>query len=162
MTSSLDILAKLAEARAKATAGPWKAHEIYDEGDVVSRGVSQAGGKGLNHGEDCELFSTEDAAFIALCGCTDFKALLAEHRRLMEALNEIVDPIAYMRARLKQGERLDGVYAMHLSHSASHLQSIAAEAIHEAAEAAAKASPRSHGGGSWSLFEPGPIVRDHM
>ena len=50
-------------------------------------------------------------------------------QRLLEALKEISDPIAYMRARLKPGEVLNGQMANSLSNDPNFLKSIAREAL---------------------------------
>lgn len=53
----------------------------------------------------------------------------ARIKELEEALDEIINPIKYMRLRLKEGERLEGMMAVALSKDASHLQSIARKAL---------------------------------
>jgi hypothetical protein len=44
-----------------ATPTPWHIYEESDCDGVISRGMTGANGKGLNRGEDCELFTAEDA-----------------------------------------------------------------------------------------------------
>lgn len=48
---------------------------------------------------------------------------------LVEALEEIVNPVKFMRLRLKQDERLDGFYANVLSADPRYLKQIAARAL---------------------------------
>jgi chromosome segregation ATPase len=48
---------------------------------------------------------------------------------LREALDEIANPVAAMRRRLKEGEELNGQYAVMLSESSEHLKSIARKAL---------------------------------
>ena len=52
-----------------------------------------------------------------------------EVQRLREALEEIADPIKFMRARLEDGEQLNGVYAIQMAESGSYLREIAKRAI---------------------------------
>lgn len=56
--------------------------------------------------------------------------LSAQVARLVEALQEIAHPIAYMRKRADAaGAGLNGQYAVMLSESANHLKSLAAKAL---------------------------------
>lgn len=55
--------------------------------------------------------------------------LKAENDRLRGALSEIVSPISYMQNRLKEGEQLNGIYAVKLADDANYLRGIAANAI---------------------------------
>lgn len=50
---------------------------------------------------------------------------------LFDALSEIVDPISFMRKRLKDDEKLDGIYAELLSREACYLKDIANKALRE-------------------------------
>lgn len=45
------------------------------------------------------------------------------------ALEEIVNPIKFMRERLKEGEKLEGTYAVILSQDHNYLKSIAQKAL---------------------------------
>lgn len=56
----------------KFTPGPWEVREVTDyygcsdeEPTLISRGVAQAGGRGINTGEEFEMYSIEDANLIA-------------------------------------------------------------------------------------------------
>jgi hypothetical protein len=51
-------------ATVEHTPTPWEVHEVEDSGEVVSRGMRQVGGKGINKGEEFELFDKADADFI--------------------------------------------------------------------------------------------------
>lgn len=51
------------------------------------------------------------------------------NRELVEALEEIVNPIKYMKQRLKEGEQINGIYAVELSKDHNHLKSIAQQAL---------------------------------
>lgn len=53
----------------------------------------------------------------------------SEVQRLRLALEEIVNPIKFMRARLKPDEQLNGMMATRLAESAYYLQEIAARAL---------------------------------
>lgn len=50
---------------------------------------------------------------------------------LEKALDEVANPIKYMKLRLKEGERLNGLYANTLSNSAVYLKEIANKALSE-------------------------------
>lgn len=52
-----------------------------------------------------------------------------EAQRLRDALEEIADPIKFMRARLEDGEQLNGVYAIQMAESGNYLREIAKRAI---------------------------------
>jgi hypothetical protein len=56
-------------------------------------------------------------------------ALRAENDRLRDALEEIADPIKFMRARLEDGEQLNGVYAIQMAESGNYLREIAKRAL---------------------------------
>lgn len=49
----------------------------------------------------------------------------------IEALNRIKSPISFMQKELKEGEHLNGVYAVQLARDANYLQSIAKKALTE-------------------------------
>lgn len=56
---------QLTHAALTHTPGPWEVHEVIDD-YVISRGVrSSVTGKGINTGEDYEMFSEADAHLIA-------------------------------------------------------------------------------------------------
>lgn len=57
-------LAELRELEAKATPGEWEVHEVTDYDEVISRGMMVKGGRGINRGEEFELFGEDDAALI--------------------------------------------------------------------------------------------------
>ena len=57
------------------------------------------------------------------------EALRAEVQRLRDALEEIADPIKFMRARLEDGEQLNGVYAIQMAESGNYLRDIAKRAL---------------------------------
>lgn len=46
-----------------------------------------------------------------------------------EALHEIIEPISYMKRRLQDGERLNGVAALQLANDVEYLRGIARTAI---------------------------------
>jgi len=52
-----------------------------------------------------------------------------EVQRLRDALEEIADPIKFMRARLEDGEQLNGVYAIQMAESGNYLREIAKRAL---------------------------------
>ncbi len=52
-----------------------------------------------------------------------------EIERLRGALEEIVSPIRFMRERLKDGEKLDGIAAVMSRHDPEYLRSIAIAAL---------------------------------
>lgn len=64
-----------------------------------------------------------------------FEALLVAEESLpalldcAEALQEIIDPISYMKRRLQDGERLNGVAALQLANDVEHLRGIARVAL---------------------------------
>jgi hypothetical protein len=62
---ALSFFGGLKMARNKHTPGPWEVHEVFEHDEVISRGVRQVGGKGINTGEDFEMFSEADARLIA-------------------------------------------------------------------------------------------------
>lgn len=82
--------------RTTHTATPWEVHEVRDDGEVISRGFCQVGGKGINRGECYELFSEEDAEFIVrACNCHDellaaLKAMVASYDGLRDMLSSTV------------------------------------------------------------------------
>ena len=55
--------------------------------------------------------------------------LRAQINVLREALEEIADPIKFMRARLEDGEQLNGVYAIQMAESGNYLREIAKRAL---------------------------------
>ena len=55
--------------------------------------------------------------------------LLQQRDELKEALDRIADPIAYMERNLKEGERLDGMMAIHIANNPEYLKKIAEAAI---------------------------------
>ena len=76
-----------------------------------------------------------DAVLIADAGNTAQKCgllpseLLRQRDELKEALDRIADPIAYMERNLKEGERLDGMMAIHIANNPEYLKKIAEAAI---------------------------------
>ena len=52
-----------------------------------------------------------------------------ENAILKKALNEIIDPIKFIKDNLKDGERLNGMYMLELSNSPSYLKGIALHAL---------------------------------
>ena len=74
----------------------------------------------LNSAEQCEAAVAQVAA------------LTAENQRLREALEEIENPIEFVRKRLKDGEQINGQYAVLLSQDHNYLKSIAKDALKEA------------------------------
>lgn len=60
---------------------------------------------------------------------SDYEALQAECDALVEALVEISDPIRFMKERLEEGERLNGMAAVQLAEDASYLRGIARAAL---------------------------------
>lgn len=84
-------LARLEELEKAATEGPWEEHEITEgwaleecEPYVISRGI-----KGLNHGEEIELFDKEDVLLIVALrnAAPALIAAARESARLREALH---------------------------------------------------------------------------
>ena len=68
------------------------------------------------------------------CAATDYAHMLAAAPQvpaapdvagLVEALEEIIDPIRFMEERLEEGERLNGMAAVQLAGDASYLRGIA-------------------------------------
>jgi hypothetical protein len=57
------------------------------------------------------------------------KGEFSREQILINALQEIVNPIKFMRERLKEDERLDGTYAVMLSKDSHYLQQIAEKAL---------------------------------
>ena len=57
------------------------------------------------------------------------KAVDAYADSLETALDEIANPIKYMNLRLKEGERLNGLFANSMSDSANYLKEIATEVL---------------------------------
>jgi dynactin complex subunit len=68
----------------------------------------------------------------------EVEAAIAETKKqrdeLLEALKNITDPIGYMRSKLKDGEQLNGHYAIQLANDAQYLRGIAEAAITNAQE----------------------------
>ena len=70
-----------------ATPGPWRVDEVTGDagdcpdGEVISRGIDGPGGVGLNTGVEFQMYSPEDAQFIAHAPA-DIAALLGEVERL--------------------------------------------------------------------------------
>jgi hypothetical protein len=58
-----------------------------------------------------------------------YSRMQEENNKLREALEEIKSPINYMQKRLKEGEQLNGFYAIQLANDANYLRSIAASLI---------------------------------
>lgn len=54
---------------------------------------------------------------------------LSEIAELRDALEEIADPIKFMRARLEDGEQLNWVYAIQMAESGNYLREIAKRAL---------------------------------
>ena len=48
----------------KHTSLPWAVREVYEDGIVVSRGIEDVHGVGLNKGSEFELFDKDTAEFI--------------------------------------------------------------------------------------------------
>jgi hypothetical protein len=57
--------------------------------------------------------------------------LQSENERLKSALEQIAEPIGWMQKNLKEGERLDGGYAIMLSNDANYLKGIARAALNK-------------------------------
>lgn len=57
------------------------------------------------------------------------KPVEKERDNYKEALQEIVYPIDFMRRRLKDGEQLNGLYAMELSNDVWYLKNIAKKSL---------------------------------
>lgn len=70
-----------------------------------------------------------DNRYIAACDPDTIAALLKEREALRDALQEIIDPISYMKRRLQDGERLNGGAALQLANDVEHLRGIARTAI---------------------------------
>lgn len=60
-----------------------------------------------------------------------FAATTAREARLVEALEEITNPIKAMESRLKEGERLDGISAIRIAYDVEYLKQIATKALAE-------------------------------
>lgn len=73
---------------AAATPAPWSFEEISEFDDIVSRGINGPDGVGLNTGVDYEMFSKEDAVFIAHIRNTHMD-LIAEVESLREHLAKL-------------------------------------------------------------------------
>jgi hypothetical protein len=59
----------------------------------------------------------------------EHEKVLRQRDELKEALDRIADPIAYMERNLKEGERLDGMMAIHIANNPEYLKKIAEAAI---------------------------------
>lgn len=84
------------EARANAaTPGPWKVYEVTNcetmDEEVVSRGIENAAG-GINGGDEYELYSLADAAFIAHAR-EDVPALVQLARAQQARIDELADAL---------------------------------------------------------------------
>lgn len=49
----------------KVTEGPWEIYEVTDDTEVIARGIQQVNGRGINQGEEFELFHKADALLMA-------------------------------------------------------------------------------------------------
>lgn len=60
---------------------------------------------------------------------TGIRDIVDQRDELVEALEEISDPIRFMRERLEEGEQLDGMAAVQIAQDASYLRGIARAAL---------------------------------
>ena len=90
--------------KTKHTPGPWTVDEVEQDGKVISRGIFDVHGIGLNKGSEFELFSRADAALMALApelleACELFMdAWIQDEERNMHQLRQDMDE-AYSRAK---------------------------------------------------------------
>jgi len=71
----------------------------------------------------------EDGVLGLIAELKDARKAQSEVQRLRDALEEIADPIKFMRARLEDGEQLNGVYAIQMAESGNYLREIAKRAL---------------------------------
>ena len=86
--------------------------------------------------EDCLREALEESPYGIVTNDTALETarkyaseLLRQRDELKEALDRIADPIAYMERNLKEGERLDGMMAIHIANNPEYLKKIAEAAI---------------------------------
>ena len=96
------------------TATPWEVHEINDghigDNEVISRGFrSSVTGKGINTGEDYEMFSAADAERIVQCvnACAGLSDPEATITALVEALQELIEVVDGVRGLPDESEKCD-------------------------------------------------------
>jgi uroporphyrinogen-III synthase len=94
--------------------------------------------KGEHVPNEITLFKEELFKMMQAFAAQEVEAVIAETKKqrdeLLEALKKIVNPIAYMRSKLKDGEQLNGHYAIQLSGDPQYLKGIALTAITNAQE----------------------------
>lgn len=104
-----------------------KDYEVYD---LMVRVLRKAADKYI----ELESYRTQS---------TEVKTQGAEE--LLEALQKIQNPVAYLQNSLKEGERLDGVMAVALSNDANWLKEIARKAIDSYKSSPSHTQPESAG-----------------
>lgn len=72
---------------------------------------------------------THEQRSVLLGLVADDKMWQRKHDRLLQALQDIADPIAAWRRDLKEGERLDGQAALYMASKAETYQRMAREAL---------------------------------
>tara|TARA_R110000751_G_scaffold67956_1_gene138455 strand:+ start:2106 stop:2588 length:483 start_codon:yes stop_codon:yes gene_type:complete len=66
---------------------------------------------------------------VDLATAAHFREMESRTTGLVEALEEIVSPVTFMKKRLKSDEKLEGFYAQQLSSDPNYLKQIAARAL---------------------------------
>lgn len=118
--ADVDELARLDKL---ATPGPWHVHEVdHHEDGVHSRGVAGPDGRGINRGEDVELFGEADADLI-----------VAARNALPVVLARMAAADALAAAVVAMGEAMHGS----LTHRRAEETAYAALAAYRAAERSA-------------------------
>ena len=73
----------------KHTSLPWAVREVYEDGIVVSRGIEDVHGVGLNKGSEFELFDKDTAEFIVKA-CNSYDDLLEACEKAEQFLEGII------------------------------------------------------------------------
>lgn len=85
------------------------------------------------HTQDGAVVEDDESIGVSIIGReTKMSRLVARANAasgLAEALEYIANPILAMQKQLKPGERLDGIMAVHLSESNTHLKDVAVKAL---------------------------------
>lgn len=111
--------------RAAMNSAGWGVRELY----VKHQHHDRVDGL-LNRCKELEQsFIREADAMLAADPALPASPAQPEVQRLRDALEEIADPIKFMRARLEDGEQLNGVYAIQMAESGNYLREIAKRAL---------------------------------
>lgn len=91
---------------------------------------------------------------------TDFADWVTRQRdELQAALDEIANPIRYMKSRLKDGEQIDGAHAALLSNNANYLKDIAEKSLSRLSSGETKRGGYCTGKCIWESTEDGAICK---